>query len=165
MAEDPDRSPAPRWPLRADRARWPGPAIVVWEYLMRCWRGYFVSSLAQAVGTPLLYLLALGVGLGSLIDSGPDPQSLGGVSYLDYIAPALLVAAALQVGVGESSYPGLQPVQVDQGVLGGDGHPGHPAAGLRRRGAVHRAPGCWPARRCTTWCCWRSAPPAGRPGC
>src|SRR6478609_10456917 len=90
----------------ADRsARPPGGRYMVWEYLMRCWRGYFVSSLAQAVGTPLLYLLALGVGLGALIDSGPQAQSLGGISYLDYIAPALLVAAALQVGVGEASYP------------------------------------------------------------
>jgi len=72
---------------------------------MRCWRRYLLSSIAEAVGAPLLYLLALGVGLGALVDSGPDPQSLGGVSYLDYIAPALLVAAAVQVGVGESSYP------------------------------------------------------------
>ena len=86
-------------------ARPPGGRYVVWEYLMRCWRGYFVSSLAQAVGTPLLYLLALGVGLGALIDSGPQAQSLGGISYLDYIAPAMLVAAAVQVGVGEAAYP------------------------------------------------------------
>ena len=83
----------------------PGGRFVVWEYLMRCWRGYVVSSLAQAVGTPLLYLLALGVGLGALIDDGPDAQALGGISYLDYIAPALLVVAALQVGTGEASYP------------------------------------------------------------
>jgi lipooligosaccharide transport system permease protein len=85
--------------------RVPSGRYLVWEYLVRCWRRYLLSSLAEAVGTPLLYLLALGVGLGSLIDSGPDPQALGGVSYLDYIAPALLVAAAVQVGVGESSYP------------------------------------------------------------
>ena len=90
----------------ADRAaRQPGGRYVVWEYLMRCWRGYVVSSLAQAVGTPLLYLLALGVGLGALIDSGPQARSFGGISYLEYIAPALLVAAALQTGVGEASYP------------------------------------------------------------
>ena len=83
-----------------------GGRYLVWEYLVRCWRRYLLSSLAEAVGTPLLYLLALGVGLGSLIDSGPDPEAaLGGVSYLDYIAPALLVAAAVQVAVGESSYP------------------------------------------------------------
>jgi lipooligosaccharide transport system permease protein len=66
-----------------------------------------VSSLAEAVGTPLLYLLALGFGLGSLVDSGPggDSDALGGVPYVQYIAPALLVAAAVQVGMGESSYP------------------------------------------------------------
>jgi len=89
----------------ATPARTPGGRYLVWEYLVRCWRRYLVSSLAEAVGTPLLYLLALGVGLGTLIDSGPDPQALGGVDYVDYIAPALLVAAAVQVGMGESSYP------------------------------------------------------------
>ena len=89
----------------ATPARTPGGRYLVWEYLVRCWRRYLVSSLAEAVGTPLLYLLALGVGLGTLIDSGPNPQALGGVDYVDYIAPALLVAAAVQVGMGESSYP------------------------------------------------------------
>jgi lipooligosaccharide transport system permease protein len=83
----------------------PAGRYLVWEYLVRCWRRHLLSSLAEAVGTPLLYLLALGVGLGQIIDSGPDSQSLGGLPYLDYIAPALLVAAAIQVGVGESSYP------------------------------------------------------------
>jgi lipooligosaccharide transport system permease protein len=86
----------------------PGGRYLVWEYLLRCWRRYLLSSLAEAVGTPLLYLLALGVGLGSLIDSNSAGQSGSvppGIGYLDYIAPALLVAAAIQVGVGESSYP------------------------------------------------------------
>ncbi|MET0865184.1 MAG: ABC transporter permease [Nakamurella sp.] len=86
----------------------PSGRYLVWEYLLRCWRRYLVSSLAEAVGTPLLYLLALGVGLGSLIDansSGQGGSIPAGISYLDYIAPALLVAAAIQVGVGESSYP------------------------------------------------------------
>ena len=86
----------------------PNGRYLVWEYLLRCWRRYLLSSLAEAVGTPLLYLLALGVGLGSLIDSNLAGQAgsiPAGISYLDYIAPALLVAAAIQVGVGESSYP------------------------------------------------------------
>lgn len=90
------------------RTTWPSGRYLVWEYLIRCWRRYLLSSLAEAVGTPLLYLLALGVGLGSLIDAnraGQNGSIPAGVSYLDYIAPALLVAAAIQVGVGESSYP------------------------------------------------------------
>ena len=81
---------------------------LVWEYLVRCWRRYLLSSLTEAVGAPLLYLLALGVGLGTLVDSGPGADAgtaLGGVPYLQYIAPALLVAAAVQTGMGEASYP------------------------------------------------------------
>lgn len=83
-------------------------AFLVWEYLVRCWRRYLLSSMAEAVGTPLLYLLALGVGLGTLVDSGPgaEPGSgLDGVPYVDFIAPALLVAAAVQTGMTEASYP------------------------------------------------------------
>ena len=79
---------------------------LVWEYLVRCWRSHLLSSLTEAVGTPLLYLLALGVGLGTLIDNGPGASFLApGVSYLYYIAPALLVAASVQVGMSEASYP------------------------------------------------------------
>lgn len=82
--------------------------LLVWEYLVRCWRGYLLSSLAEAVGTPLLYLLALGYGLGSLVDAGPGAEpgsALDGVPYVEFIAPALLVAAAVQIGMGEASYP------------------------------------------------------------
>jgi lipooligosaccharide transport system permease protein len=78
---------------------------LVWEYLVRCWRSHLISSLAEAVGTPLLYLLALGVGLGSLIEAGPGASLFGDVSYLEYIAPALLVAAAVQVGMNEAAFP------------------------------------------------------------
>ena len=113
---------------------------LVWEYLVRCWRRYLLSSLAEAVGTPLLYLLALGrrARLADRFRAGP--ASLGGVSYLDYIAPALLVAAAAPGRRGGVVLPRVQPVQVDAGVLGGDGHAGHPGPGLRGRGAVHRHP-------------------------
>ncbi|GGL84828.1 ABC transporter permease [Nakamurella endophytica] len=86
-------------------SRWPGGTRAVVEYLVLGWRRYLVSSLSEAVGAPLLYLLALGLGLGALVDRGSGGGALGGVGYLDYIAPALLTAAALQVGVGESAYP------------------------------------------------------------
>lgn len=79
--------------------------LMVWEYLLRCWQRYAVSSLSEAIGTPLLYLLALGLGLGTLVDSGPNSAALGGVRYVQYIGPALLVAAAVQVGMAEASYP------------------------------------------------------------
>jgi len=102
MATIENSRPGPR-PAEADAPS--GGRLMVWEYLMRCWRRYAVLSLSEAIGTPLLYLLALGLGLGSLVDEGPQSAALGGVSYLQYIAPALLVAAAVQIGVSEGSYP------------------------------------------------------------
>jgi lipooligosaccharide transport system permease protein len=80
-----------------------GYRIRVWEYLLRSWRPYFFASLSEAIGAPVLYLLAMGLGLGSLVDRNGSGV-IEGVSYLDYIAPALLVSAALQIAIGEASY-------------------------------------------------------------
>ena len=59
----------------------------------RRWRG----SVFSTVLTPILMLAALGVGLGSLVDkaSVANRASLGGVSYLQFLAPGLLAAAAM----------------------------------------------------------------------
>lgn len=52
---------------------------------------------------PVLYLLAFGVGLGTLIDANL-PEGLDGVSYLTYLAPGLLVATAMQTGASEGAW-------------------------------------------------------------
>lgn len=74
------------------------------EYWMhnyrRTWRGTVLSSALN----PLLYLAALGVGLGTLVDQG-DSARLGGVDYLAFIAPGLLAASAMQVATIEATYP------------------------------------------------------------
>jgi lipooligosaccharide transport system permease protein len=66
----------------------------------RTWKGSLISSFLL----PLLYLAAMGIGLGSFVD-GNGSGALGGVSYLKFIAPGLLAATALQIAVGESTYP------------------------------------------------------------
>jgi lipooligosaccharide transport system permease protein len=66
----------------------------------RTWKGSLVSSFLL----PLLYLAAMGIGLGSFVDSN-GTGALGGVSYLQFIAPGLLASTALQIAVGESTYP------------------------------------------------------------
>ena len=67
----------------------------------RTWKGSVFSSFLL----PLLYLAAMGVGLGKLVDHNSGSAALGGVSYLSYIAPGLIAAAAMQTAVGESTYP------------------------------------------------------------
>jgi lipooligosaccharide transport system permease protein len=62
------------------------------------------SALIFAVVNPLLVLAAMGVGLGSLVE---DTSSLGGVDYLEFIAPALMAAFAMQAAAGNSLWPVL----------------------------------------------------------
>ena len=72
----------------------------------RTWRGSIYSS----VLSPVLYLGAMGLGLGTLVDAHGLAR-LGGVSYLDFLAPGLLTAAAMQTAMGESTYPVLGSVK------------------------------------------------------
>ena len=62
----------------------------------RTWRGNAFSSFVQ----PMLFLGAMGLGLGGLIDDGGDAAA--GLDYLTFVAPGLLVASALLSGAGES---------------------------------------------------------------
>ena len=71
----------------------------------RVWRGTAVSSVA----TPVFFLLALGVGLGVFVDRATDLP--GDVSYLEFVAPGLLAAAAMQVASFESSWPVLAAIK------------------------------------------------------
>jgi lipooligosaccharide transport system permease protein len=66
----------------------------------RTWRGTIYSSILN----PVLYLGAMGLGLGSLVDKH-GLAALGGVSYLVFLAPGLLAAEAMQTAANESTYP------------------------------------------------------------
>jgi len=69
----------------------------------RVWRGTVVTSFVL----PVLYLAAIGVGLGHYVDDAGSTAALGGLSYLDYVGPGLLATTAMQTAVGESTYPVL----------------------------------------------------------
>ena len=66
----------------------------------RIWR----SSIWSSVLGPLFYLGALGLGLGTLVNKH-GTASLGGVSYLAFVAPAILASGAMNTAMGEASYP------------------------------------------------------------
>ncbi len=77
-------------------------ALRAYEYWVmsyrRTWRGSIVSSVLN----PVLYLSALGVGLGKLVNRGGNGL---GVPYIDFVAPGMLAAVCMQVASFESSYP------------------------------------------------------------
>ena len=66
----------------------------------RTWRGSIYSSVLN----PLLFLGALGLGLGKLVNAH-GTAGLGGVSYLVFLTPGLLAASAMQTAVGDATYP------------------------------------------------------------
>ena len=68
----------------------------------RVWHGSVFSSFLQ----PTLFLLAMGLGLGAMVDAG-GARLPGGVRYAEFLAPGLLAAAAMQAAGFESSYPVL----------------------------------------------------------
>ena len=72
----------------------------------RTWRGSIYTSFLS----PVLYLGAMGLGLGKLVDAHGTAR-LGGVGYLAFLAPGLLAAAAMQSGIEESTYPVLGSVK------------------------------------------------------
>ena len=72
----------------------------------RTWRGTSTYTLVS----PLLYLGAMGVGVGGLV-SRQDAASLGGVSYLAFIAPGMVAATAMQTAAAEASWPVMGAVR------------------------------------------------------
>ena len=67
----------------------------------RVWKGSAFSSFLS----PTLFLLAMGFGLGTLVDRGGGTSALEGIAYVSYLAPGLLVANAMQTGTAEASFP------------------------------------------------------------
>jgi lipooligosaccharide transport system permease protein len=72
----------------------------------RTWRGSIYTSVAN----PVLYLGAMGLGLGTLVDQHGTGR-LGGVSYLAFLAPGLLAATSMQTAMNESTFPVMAAVK------------------------------------------------------
>ncbi|HKZ91664.1 MAG TPA: ABC transporter permease [Candidatus Limnocylindrales bacterium] len=66
----------------------------------RTWRGTVFSTFFS----PILFLAAMGIGLGTFVDDA-EPAGIAGVGYLAFLAPGLLVAQAMQTAAFESTYP------------------------------------------------------------
>lgn len=65
------------------------------------WRAWRFSFLLSVLG-PVMFLSAMGFGLGSMVREG---DSFGGVSYLSFFATGILTASCMQAGVFGATYP------------------------------------------------------------
>jgi lipooligosaccharide transport system permease protein len=74
------------------------------EQVLRVMKNYSWSILMYSVGQPVAYLFAMGVGLATLVE-GQETAAFGGVTYLAFIAPALLVSAAVMTAANEFTFP------------------------------------------------------------
>ena len=65
----------------------------------RTWRG----SIFGRFVSPLLFLLSIGLGLGSLVNKSAG--GVDGVPYLQFVVPGIVAAQSMWVAMGESAYP------------------------------------------------------------
>jgi lipooligosaccharide transport system permease protein len=120
MAAVTTSEPAARVEVPRARLAWRQLRFWLTDY-RRTWRGSIYSSLLN----PLLYLGAMGLGLGKLVDAR-GTAALGGVTYLVFLAPGLLAAAGMQTGIGESTYPVFASVKWTKTYLAASASPLRP---------------------------------------
>lgn len=89
--------------VAAARARRWG-AFYYAEQVLRVMKSYGWTIVMYGVGQPVAYLFAMGVGLATLVDTSSGGV-FGGVSYLAFIAPALLISAAVMTAANEFTFP------------------------------------------------------------
>jgi len=66
-------------------------------------KAYWTSAVGMSLLTPVLYLVAMGIGLGTLVDAGSG--GIDGVPYLTFVAPALLVSTVVMSAATELTFP------------------------------------------------------------
>ena len=70
------------------------------------YRRTFRASIFSSFLSPVLFLTAMGLGLGSYVNgSSAGSEALGGLTYLQFLAPGLLAATAMQSAAFESMFP------------------------------------------------------------
>jgi lipooligosaccharide transport system permease protein len=92
--------------------RLPSPrgAFRVWQRNVTIFRKYWKSIMAPNFVEPLLYLAALGLGLGAFIQQG----GINGQSYIQYIAPGLLASNAMFAASFESTFNTFVKLKIDR---------------------------------------------------
>jgi lipooligosaccharide transport system permease protein len=86
---------------------WPALAVLSGHLLV--WRRLWRSTIFTSILQPLLFFVAIGYGLGSLVGRGG--RLVDGVPYLDFVAPGMMASAAMQTAIGWSTWPVLSSIK------------------------------------------------------
>src|SRR5690242_4290616 len=101
-------TPGPRQPLSGTER-----VLAVFSYFLvvyrRTWRGSIIGRFLS----PLFFLLAMGIGLGSLVDSSTG--GIDGLPYLQFVVPAIVATQTMWVAMGESTYQVLGYIKWNMG--------------------------------------------------
>ena len=89
-------------------------ALFVTEARLRAMLKWIWLILGIAIANPVLYLVSIGLGVGAYIDENTGGMGVDGVSYITFLAPALLATAAIQGAIDESVYPTLEGFKWDK---------------------------------------------------
>jgi lipooligosaccharide transport system permease protein len=85
-------------------------AFRVWQRSVTIFRKFWISGLFPNFIEPLIYLAALGLGLGTFIQQG----GISGQSYVEYIAPGLLASNAMFAASFESTFNTFVKLRFDK---------------------------------------------------
>ena len=87
--------------------------LAVFTYFLtvykRTWRGSIIGRFLS----PLFFLLAMGIGLGSLVDDRVG--GVEGLPYLQFVVPAIVATQTMWVAMGESTYQVLGYIKWNMG--------------------------------------------------
>ena len=78
----------------------------------RTWKGSIIGHFL----TPMLFLVAMGLGIGGLVDARSD--GIGGMPYLQFVATGLVAVQAVWLAFGESTYPVMGYLRWNQMYVG-----------------------------------------------
>jgi lipooligosaccharide transport system permease protein len=76
------------------------PVLSVLEYYLVNYRRVWRASVLTSFVLPLLTVVGFGLGVGSYVTGGID-----GFSYLDWMIPGLIASTAMQIAIGEATWP------------------------------------------------------------
>ncbi len=80
----------------------------VWRRDLTVWQKYLAASLVANFGEPLLYLLAMGYGLGRFVGQ------MDGVNYVEFIAPAILIVSVMNGASFETTFSSYTRMEVQK---------------------------------------------------